>query len=208
MQYLILEKVLFQSNSDFDICSQLLATTKTEAWVNCPRRMWKDYIDMKEMLYNQKDVSYTLNGINWGLGCNSIHFLDHLSWLTNSKLISIDNSGLDDKLFKAKRSGFIEFSGTLNAVFQNGNTLSLASERGVGNPSFIIEITCKDFSFIIEESSSKYTFQNLSHKAMVSNKEKKMTIPFQSQLTQLVAESLLSKGEQYLTPYEESTHQH
>ena len=206
-QNLVLEKVLFQNIIDIDICGKLLTSTKTKAWVNCPRRMWKDYIVIKEEIHGQKDVSYTVNGINWGLGCNSIHFLDHFQWLTNSKLLSIDNSQLDNQLLKAKRQGYIEFSVTLTANFENNNTLSLTSDVSDRKPNFIIEISCKDFSYIIEETQSKYTFQKHSQ-GIVYKKEKEMTIPFQSQLTQTVAESLFSRGKQHLTPFEDSAYQH
>ena len=52
-QNMILEKVLFQNEADFDICDQLLRSSETQAWVNCPRRMWQDYISIKDELRGQ-----------------------------------------------------------------------------------------------------------------------------------------------------------
>jgi len=207
-QNMILEKVLFQNEADFDICDQLLRSSETQAWVNCPRRMWQDYISIKDELRGQKGVTYNLKGCNWGLGCNSIHFIDHFSWLTNSQLISVDNSQLDNQLSEAKREGYIEFTGTLTANFENNNTLTLTSDVSDNKPNFIIEISCKDFSYIIEESQSKYKFNKLPNEEILSQKEIKMTIPFQSELTQTVAEDLLTKGIEHLTPFAESAQQH
>ncbi len=207
-QNMILEKVLFQNEADLDICHQLLRSNQTQAWVNCPRRLWKDYISIKDELQGQKGVNYNLKGINWGLGCNSIHFLDLFSWLTNSKLISIDNSQLGDQLLEAKRDGYIEFSGTLRATFENNNTMSLTSDISDSKPNFIIEISGKNFSYVIEEAQSKYIFKKLSDGKILSSNEKKMSIPFQSDLTQKIAEDMLTKGMEHLTPYTDSSQQH
>ena len=51
---LILEKFLFQKEETYYKAEKLIEDSKIKAWVNCPRRQWKFYIDLKERLKNNK----------------------------------------------------------------------------------------------------------------------------------------------------------
>ena len=208
VKYLILEKVLFQKIRDYQLCSKLLKSAQTEAWVNCPRRIWKDYFAIKDFLSKKSKINYVLTGGIWGLGCNAIHFLDHFSWLTGSSLLKIDSSQLDKQILRSKREGFIEFTGKLEATYQNGNNLSLASIRSEKDLGIFIRIEGEDFSISIDEGKRVYTLELENQKKGSRKTTHQMYIPFQSELTSALAESLFKKEEIGLTPFEESSEIH
>jgi len=205
---LLLEKILFQNIDHLDKCKDLLNHHDTKTWVNCPRRMWPIYKDLRKFLIGANGVSYNLSGGMWGIGCNSIHMIDHFEWLTNSKILSINIDNLDPSVYDSKRTGFIEFSGCLKARYSNQNKMSLQSDINSDNKSFTINIKADDFSITIEESlgklnivSSKKDNKNLEE---ISN----FNIPYQSELTHLVAHEVIFKNQSNLTPFVDSADQH
>src|SRR5438105_2054054 len=50
IQYLILEKFLFQKENDYRDVQELLRKKKISCWVNCPRRLYPDYKKLKKDL--------------------------------------------------------------------------------------------------------------------------------------------------------------
>ena len=47
------------------------------------------HIKLKEYIYSMKSsnkpLEFKYEGINWGLGCNSIHFINLVSWFSKEK---------------------------------------------------------------------------------------------------------------------------
>ena len=82
VNYLILEKFLFPRIEEYQIVADLLVKCKTIAWVNCPRRMLDFYNELKKTLNGNIHIAVTGNG--WGLGCNGIHLLDLMAYLTGT----------------------------------------------------------------------------------------------------------------------------
>ena len=64
-------------------------------------------------------MSVDIFGENWGLSCNSLHFIDLICYLTDSNIISINTSGVSDKIMSSKRAGFIEFTGSIDVKLKN-----------------------------------------------------------------------------------------
>ena len=208
VDYLLLEKILFQKIDDIVNGQKLLNRYDTRAWVNCTRRMWPIYNDLREFLKDKKELSYNLNGGMWGMGCNAIHILDHFEWLTNSKLLSLDIDNLDPIIHDSKREGFIEFSGALKAFYSNQNQMLLQSDFLSKQKSFNIVIKNKDFSIIIKESLGTIDIvaSNKNNKSLEKNS--KFTVPYQSELTHLVAREAIFNNHSKLTPYADSADQH
>ena len=105
---IIFEKILFQNSSNFDEASAILRKAGTKSWVNCPRRSWPVYKELKDYIHGKEKVSLNLYGGKWGLACNSIHFIDLFEWLTESKVKKINSSALDPDICENKREGFFE----------------------------------------------------------------------------------------------------
>jgi len=106
----ILEKVVFQSLEDFQIVIRRFNKNGINAWVNCGRRLWPIFNEIKGELLDKSDITLIISGNNWGMACNTIHMLDIFSYLTGEKDISILECDLNNRIYKSKRDGFFELA--------------------------------------------------------------------------------------------------
>ena len=198
---IIFEKVLFQKLTEYEEASSILKSNKINSWVNCSRRAWPIYKEVKNLLKNKKGVTFRLTGGPWGMGCNSIHFIDIFEWLTSSRLSKIDIEGLDPEIIKSKRAGFQEFRGILELRFNNDNSLFLESYPNE-IPS-VIEISAMGLNLKIDEASG----------TLISEKDNKIKsqnfpTPFQSDLSNIIANDILMNNKTVLPSFSESYRQH
>jgi hypothetical protein len=130
----ILEKVLTQNITSLNNFEFLLGKT---AWVNTFFRTLPWFKEIKKNT-SKSPIHVEVTGGNWGIACNTIHFLDFIHWWTGENILSFDHSGLESKWQKAKRIGFWEINGCLVANFSNGSTATLKSDDS--NDPFLIKI--------------------------------------------------------------------
>ena len=129
---LILEKILFQDLESYSDISKLIKATGTPTWVNHPRRMFKHYIDIKNKLSASEEVvNFQVFGGNWDLACNALHFIDLISFLSNSEVMELDFKGIDNKVINSKRSNCIEFTGSFSGKLKNGNNFNICSGKKI-----------------------------------------------------------------------------
>lgn len=201
LRSIIFEKVVFQSKSQFQEIKSLLDEAKIKAWVNCPRRMYPLYKSIRNTLHGENRIYMSVAGGEWGLGCNSIHFLDLFSYLTSSTELFIDTTRLDNNILTSKRSGYKEFSGSLFVSGANGSRLQLFS---MSNSDLIVQISImsESMAFIIDEKNGlmKWNRKDNGWK----NDLTEFTTPFQSQLTDIAINQILNEGSCELTDYESS----
>jgi len=204
IKFLILEKVLFQRISEYYLLDELLDRKNVKCWVNHPRRMFPFYQNLKKELLNSKQIYFNVEGGNWGLGCNGLHFLDIFSYLANSNNISIDNSGLHNKIYESRREKFIEFNGCLKGNISE-HIFSIFSH--IKTVPIIITILADNLHIIIDEENGyiRYANKNSNWKWIV--KQEKI-IYFQSELTSLLIEDVLIKNSCNLPTYKESMNLH
>ena len=88
VKHIIFEKVLFQKVEEYHSVDMLLNRYKTRGWVNCPRRIYPTYQNLKELLFGEESVDMEVVGNGWGLACNSVHFIDLYAYLTSAPLLS------------------------------------------------------------------------------------------------------------------------
>ena len=81
VKYLVLEKVLFPVLAEYDEISNLLKEKQIRCWVNCPRRMYGMYKQIKETIDPSYPIYMTNADENWGLCCNAIHMIDLFLYL-------------------------------------------------------------------------------------------------------------------------------
>jgi hypothetical protein len=201
---LILEKVLFQTVEEYYEIEILLTNTNTKCWVNHPRRMSPYYKKLKKDLKNAAQVSYNFQGGDWGLGCNGLHFIDHLAYLTNSSNLILNNNGLDDKIYNSKRKGFIEFNGLLTGKIDN-HTFSLYSNSQ--NIPSVFTIVSDILVSTIDETAG---IINISKKENNWKNEiiKEKIVYFQSEISNILIEDLLINDICSLPTYKESMNLH
>jgi predicted dehydrogenase len=198
---LILEKVAFQNTEDFQFVIKLLKSKHVKAWVNLPRRVIPFYREMKNKIKPHGQVFYTVQGGDWGLACNAIHFIDHLCFLVEDTDYEVSCHSLDKDMKESKRKGFVEFTGALHCRFSNGSELNLISQNGSKQPP-LITIMGGSILYVIEEEKEW---------AAVSQGEngwKLEKTPFrlyyQSELTNRLVEDIIRTGDCGLTSIEES----
>jgi hypothetical protein len=204
VQNFILEKIAFQSTTIFKQQLSLLEEHSVKAWVNCPRRIYPFYLSLRERLYGKGKISVIVSGGNWGLGCNSLHFIDLFTFLTGNQEIASDYVSLDHEILQSKRAGFVEFTGRMG--FSNkGGDLHLGSFNEASLP-VLIEVISNEGRWLISEANSiviSFTEESRFYPEIAT-----IRFPFQSELTNLVAEEIIKTGNSGLTDIGESFLQH
>ncbi len=204
VKHLVLEKFLFPQIEDYNVIAKILSSKKINAWVNCPRRMFDFYKNIKSEMKDSSVISFT--GGLWGLGCNGIHMLDLIAFLTDEDDFILNPDLLNDKLLESKRNGYIEFAGKIIGYTKSKrHTFTLASNAMVDEPFTISIITGGNTHVIFEAAKKQVSFYPNSSQTI---KERSLNVPFQSQLTNLVVEQLLNLGTCELTTYTESSKLH
>lgn len=201
-KYLILEKILFQKKEDYSYVENLLLKKGIRTWINFSMRTIPFYRDLKGKF--KEKLQMIVSGSQYGLITNVIHFVDYIAFLTNSYDFNVATDGLDSKLTTSKRPGFLELNGTLSVGFKDGSTSSFTCYPN-GNAPYIIEIFSKNYRCISRENERKSwlsSFPTWEWEEIDSN------IPYQSDMTNVVVEEILTKGTCPLTSYTEASHLH
>jgi hypothetical protein len=122
VDYWILEKVLAQNSIEL---KKIAAYTKNakNAWVNTPRRSFEFYqlIKAKINKLTGLPINMKLTGEEWGLACNSIHFVDLFCWMNTSPLENIKTENLEKIWTPAKRVQNFEIFGSIEIYLKNGS---------------------------------------------------------------------------------------
>jgi hypothetical protein len=206
VRYLVLEKFLFQSLKDFGIIADLLQQKGVKAWVNCPRRLFPFYQELKDNLSKEKGpIEFHFSGTDWGLACNSIHRIDLFAFLTGQSDLKLSFDGLLNDIKTSKRDGYIEFHGRIEAQTARGDKMIVTSFEDGDAPN-LQNINTPRRRYVISEKK-KFLFESKSETDW--NWEKKeFKMPFQSQLTNVFVEQILETGTCDLTTYSNSAVYH
>lgn len=202
--YLILEKVLFQALNDYASIEDLLQKYNTQAFVNCPRRMYDFYKEVKTSITPGTPVQMEIIGNNWGLACNGIHFIDLFNFLTGEEIFRWQNN-LQNEIIKSKRSGYIEIAGNITGYSSRGNSLSLTCYKE-GPPNISVRISTQRLRLTISEGLGKAYREEISQEWKAG--EIVFNVLYQSQLTNIITEQLFETGRCELTPYDISAALH
>lgn len=203
VEYLILEKVLFVKTGDYEAVQTLLTENNIKTWVNCPRRMMPFYQDLQKELSGT--IHFTATGNAWGLGCNGIHLLDLFAFLTQSSNLVLSNELIDKTIIESKRAGYIEFTGTITG-FTDKYSFHITSFPNDVSPLHI-NINTPNVRYSIQEGATGKVWISKLENAW-KWEEASFSMPFQSQLTNLVVDELLEKGNCSLTTFKESSTLH
>lgn len=200
VKYMIMEKLLFQKKVDFYHVNRMLEKSGGKVWVNCCMRMMPVYEGIKNA-HKKEEVFYHISGSSYGLVTNLIHFIDYLAHLIDCLDYSVDTSGLGKTPIPSKREGFLELTGSVTVNFKDGS-------QGVftcypdGNTPLCAQIFSKQTRYIIRETEGKMWSAKAEENWVW--KESDIRIPYQSEMTKYLLESILSKGECLLPSYHDS----
>lgn len=198
VKYLILEKFLFPRLMDYDEISKLLEKDEVKCWVNCPRRMWSLYSEIKSAINSDEPVFIKKKGKDWGLCCNSVHYIDIWMYLAGDNRFEIDLSLLETRIVESKRNGYIELMGEEHMISVNGDELYLSSFDAYDGDTSMLIINGKD-KIIVNEATGVWFCNGVEHKTKV---------PFQSELTGTLADDLFLTGNCKLTSFTTSVAYH
>lgn len=198
VKYLVLEKFLFTRVSEYDEIQSMLENKKVKTWVNCPRRMWDGYNEIARLLDSSLPVIMKYENKDWGLCCNSIHFIDIFMWLSHSSRCDINIDGLIPEIIESKRNGYVELRGHERITTDNGSILELTSSIESEGASDII----------INNGNLIVKYNESAGKLIINGKETKVSVHYQSGLSGILVDQLLSKGNCQLSTYTESKYYH
>lgn len=200
---LLLEKFLFPRLEDYDAVDALLTQSKTSAWVNCPRRMYRFYRDFREQRGGMGGLTMVASASKIQVGTHAIHFLDLFAFLARvSTVDAVDVSGLDACIYESKRSGYVEFRGSLT-VRSRQNVLVFQTING-GEWPLQVSVTTESGRVVVMEN------QGLAYSERPTGEWETVAFPkpMQSELTNVVVEQLDERGDCDLPRYAESAGLH
>lgn len=206
VDFLILEKVLFQELAAYQRVQDLLAQHNVVTYVNHPRRIFESYKNIKANLDLNTEGVYNVVGGNWGLGCNALHFLDLFVYLSGKQLKDINVHSIDDKILESSRTGFVEFTGTLTGHLSDSSCFSITSLQGESS-SITVTIFNNEQRFIIQEGGTPQIFK-MKKENLYNCEREDFKIQYQSELSTNISQELLEKGFCLLPTYDESRHTH
>ena len=201
VRYLVLEKVLFQRPEDFAACERLLKAHGVTCFVNCPRRMYDVYWELKQMFGGNGVRFLSVAGGEWGLGCNSVHYVDLFQFMTG-RVPQRYALHLDAEVHRSKRAGFVEFTGTIHAAADSAS-LTLTAVQGT-HPKAYVTMFCGDLACTVDEGVG---MARVFDKDQIV-REIAFRVPYQSELTARVATQLLKDGTCALPTYADSAAAH
>ena len=205
IKYFIIEKVAFQCNEDFKYVLDLFNRKKIKAWVNCPNRAFDSYKKIKKIAENKSKLSLKVNGGNWGLGSNLIHYIDLFSFLCSEDQIKIDTRYLDKNIYPSKRKGFVEFSGSIIAKTNKGDVLFANDDINSTRP-VVLELCYENLRIIILESENKARIQQQKNEWLWEDIEFQITN--QSSMTNNLLYQIIEMGYCDLASFEKSYQLH
>ncbi|KGP63629.1 dehydrogenase [Legionella norrlandica] len=204
VKHLVLEKLLFTQEQDYYDIAEQLSSKDTKTWINCSMRMMPYYQHLNTAFKNEI-IQYHVNGSQYGLVTNAIHYLDHLAYITGVNHFELDTRYLDKQIISSKRKGYFELTGTLIARFANGSVAFLHCDKE-GMAPIQIEIYSNNLRVISREWEQK-AWQTSMEKDW-KWEEVNASIPYQSMLTAELVTTLLETGSCNLTSYEISMQHH
>jgi hypothetical protein len=203
VKYLILEKVLFQKESDYDVMSKLIKKYNINGcWVNCPLRTFEIYKELKEKINNNL-LDFYVEYDKFGICCNSIHQLDLFSYLTDCYDLKIETSQLE-RVIESKRKGYLEILGILKAYTSKGDQLTIHSNLQSG-PNYVMRFKFKEEIWTIYPFKEKVTIEKFLKNEVI---EKVISYPKQSFITNELVSDILLNGKCNLAEYDTSKNLH
>lgn len=203
---LLLEKVLFQKVEDYDAVNELLCRKNIATWVNCPRRMYPIYGNLKEELSDVTNMQIMVSGGQaWELACNAIHMVDLIGYLAGCENGKVDLSCLDKELYESKRKGFLEVGGTIKGCLGRCNSFAITTDQKNILPLTVM-IDSPKLKCIINENSREIAIARNSNNWRYETIEG--SFPYQSQLTHMAVWSILEQGMCQLPTFQEAKYEH
>ena len=124
VKFMILEKVVFQNEKDFDEIIKLFEEKNIKSWVNCHLRAQPIYKELKTQSIISYDTTMTYEySDDFTLSSSAIHILDLFSYLCDDYNLEIQDIVTDTELKSSRHSGCVDFNGYMKVKSTNGYEL-------------------------------------------------------------------------------------
>jgi hypothetical protein len=201
--HIILEKVLFNKIDDYKRFENIFEQRNIKVWVN--QYMGYEFKFLSKYLNTNEKFHMKVSG-NWGLCCNSVHFIEIFHLLCGRLSLNIQDYTLSNEYKKSKRDGYYELFGEINIGSSQSNKLTLEC-----NPEEV------ELVKIIEINSESYELKDVwadeHHNCNIITKDGKTFSERhysrrQSERTLEVIESLIKTNSCNLPSYRHSSYHH
>lgn len=196
----LIEKMVCQSQEEYEQILSQINSTNSKAWVNASRRYFDSYQKIKDLFSSDSQINLSVNAGNMGLGSNAIHFLDLFLWIAQDNQFSLNGDFLDNKILDNKRGiEYKEFSGAIIGKSYNNSIITINFSQNE-NPLYVF-IFGQNKSLLIDETNE--TLFDLK-----ANKKEKFKVEFQSILTTKIVKDIFTNDTSLLPTLEESKNTH
>jgi len=200
VKFIILEKIVFQNENDFDEIIKLFKQKNIKSWVNCHLRIEPIYEEVKKQSIITEDTIITYDySNNFTLSTSAIHILDLFSYLCDDYNLKIENIVTDTELKPSRHNGCLDFNGEMEVTNTNGGRL-LVRRR---DADFGEHLTVHHQDLIIRSSEGDNPDDGVGFV-----QDKKIPYIHQSSLTNLYINDIIKKSDCNLSTLENSAKLH
>ena len=200
----LIEKIVCQSDNEYEILIKKFKEFGAKGWVNTGRRYFESYKKLKKIFADSEIIHISVTSSNVSaLSTTLIHYVDLFSFFTDDFKVNLNGDFLLNQLFSNKRGGdFVEFAGTVIGSIKNGSTFSMTSLPATNLP-FVVNIIGMDKHIMIDETNEKII-------NLLNPMDKEISFMYEhvSDLTNKITEDILNKDNCSLTTIEESQIHH
>jgi len=199
----LLEKIVCQSEQQYSALVANLRRHDAKAWVHCPRRYYPLYQALQSVAADDPFLSLKVTGGDLGLGCNAIHFVDLFAYLTGRPGPALNGSLLDDAVVPSRRrSGVVEFSGTITGTADPGHWLDITFIRN-SSINVTLSLVTSRFSAFIDETAGYFAGSSELLDSIPERAREVRLIP-SSELTTVIVDEILESDASLLPSVEDS----
>lgn len=182
----LIEKMVCQSQDEYDLLLSEMQKHQVKGWVNTNRRYFKTYKLIKNAFKDASDLSLSVIGANPRLGTSSIHYIDLFCWLLSDYEINLNGELLEIELFPNKRGSHLkEFAGTVVGSLKNKSTLTITFVPDQEPPS-IVSLVGNNNAIVIDETNEK-----IDDPANQLKGQNEFKFEHTSELTKVIAQDIL-----------------
>jgi predicted dehydrogenase len=187
VRYLLLEKVVFQSESQFIEIKKMLENTNAKAYCNFVNRYYPYNRKIKDRINPKLPIVMSVIGGDFGLGCNGLHYIDLFEFLTGMPAFLVSYSIFENTLPNKRGIEYKEVFGQLYWTNSKGDTLFISSENNRFNSVEIIVSQNENMVYVNEENQSMFTVS--SETGLIIDKAEPI---YTSTLTNIIMDDIFS----------------
>lgn len=173
---ILLEKVVFQSDIQFKNILRRIENSNVQIYCNFVSRYYMNFINLKNSIQGEK-IKMVVNGDDFGLACNTLHFIDLFQYITGSKCKIIHSELIEDERGNKRGVEYIELNGELTAISERGDKLYIKDNQNKKDGLDLLIFTHYNFHI--------FKYKEKSHKIFGTNGSKYLDfqIKYTSELT-------------------------